>query len=41
MYESKIEIHTHCDGAAGWWGNKNCEDTVTPDEVLQAIKTHV
>ena len=41
MYESKIEIHTHCDSATRWWSNENCEDTVTLDEVLQAIKTHV
>ena len=41
MHESKIKIHTHCDSAARWWSNENCEDVVTPDEASQAIKTHV
>jgi hypothetical protein len=41
MYESKIKIHMHCDGAARWWSNENCEDAVTPDEASQAIETHV
>lgn len=41
IYESKIEIRTHCDGAPRWWSNEDREDTVTPDEASQAIKTHV
>lgn len=41
IYESKIEIRTHCDGAPRWWSNEDREHTVTPDEASQAIKTHV
>jgi hypothetical protein len=41
IYESKIKIRTRCDGAPRWWSNEDREDTVTPDEASQVIKTHV